>query len=72
MPLILALTAARKADPNAVLCYNDYGVGGNNSKTDRMVELVADMKIRKVTINCCRWCWCWWCWCWCCCRCCCC
>src|SRR5262249_13810100 len=38
-----AFVAARAADPDALLFYNDYGAEGMNAKSDRVYDLVADL-----------------------------
>src|SRR5262249_38145155 len=46
-----AVVAAREADPDALLFYNDYGAEGMNAKSDRVYELVSDLRRRGVPID---------------------
>lgn len=47
-----AFRTAREADPNAKLCYNDYGTDGINAKSTGVYEMVKDFKARGVPIDC--------------------
>jgi endo-1,4-beta-xylanase len=47
-----AFRAARAADPNAKLCYNDYNTDGINSKSNAVLAMVQDFKSRGVPIDC--------------------
>jgi endo-1,4-beta-xylanase len=47
-----AFRAARAADPNAKLCYNDYNTDGINAKSNAVLALVQDFKNRGVPIDC--------------------
>ncbi|GAB3444708.1 endo-1,4-beta-xylanase [Actinophytocola sediminis] len=47
-----AFRAARSADPNAKLCYNDYNTDGINAKSTGIYNMVADFKNRGVPIDC--------------------
>nr|WP_243866268.1 endo-1,4-beta-xylanase [Actinophytocola oryzae] len=47
-----AFRAARSADPNAKLCYNDYNTDGVNAKSTGIYNMVADFKNRGVPIDC--------------------
>ncbi|MCF6526071.1 endo-1,4-beta-xylanase [Streptomyces sp. JJ36] len=47
-----AFRAARAADPNARLCYNDYGTDGINAKSTAIYNMVADFRSRGVPIDC--------------------
>lgn len=47
-----AFRAARAADPNAELCYNDYNIDGRNAKSDAVYAMVQDFKRRGVPIDC--------------------
>jgi len=46
-----AFTAARAADPDAKLYYNDYGADGLGTKSDSIYAMVADMKQRGIPID---------------------
>jgi len=46
-----AFIAARAADPDARLYYNDYGAEGRNAKADYVYNLVQGMLARGVPIN---------------------
>jgi endo-1,4-beta-xylanase len=48
----VAFRAARAADPNAKLCYNDYNTDGVNAKSTGVYTMVADFKSRGVPIDC--------------------
>jgi endo-1,4-beta-xylanase len=47
-----AFRAARAADPNAKLCYNDYNTDGINAKSNAVLSMVQDFKSRGVPIDC--------------------
>ncbi|GAA2688110.1 endo-1,4-beta-xylanase [Actinoplanes palleronii] len=47
-----AFRAARAADPNAKLCYNDYNTDGVNAKSTGVYTMVKDFKARGVPIDC--------------------
>ncbi len=48
-----AFTAARAADPNAKLCYNDYNIDNwTAAKTQAVYRMVQDFKNRGVPIDC--------------------
>jgi endo-1,4-beta-xylanase len=47
-----AFTAAQAADPNAKLCYNDYSIEGENTKSNAVYNMVKDFKSRGVPIDC--------------------
>ncbi|AGL15291.1 endo-1,4-beta-xylanase [Actinoplanes sp. N902-109] len=47
-----AFRAARAADPNAKLCYNDYNTDGQNAKSNAVYAMVQDFKSRGVPIDC--------------------
>ncbi|HEX6353026.1 endo-1,4-beta-xylanase [Actinophytocola sp.] len=47
-----AFRAARTADPNAKLCYNDYNTDGINAKSNAVFALVQDFRNRGVPIDC--------------------
>jgi endo-1,4-beta-xylanase len=47
-----AFRAARAADPNAKLCYNDYNTDGINPKSTGIYNMVRDFKARGVPIDC--------------------
>jgi endo-1,4-beta-xylanase len=46
-----AFIAARAADPDAKLYYNDYGADGPGTKADSIYAMVADMKQRGIPID---------------------
>jgi endo-1,4-beta-xylanase len=46
-----AFRLARRADPSARLFYNDYGGEGLNAKSDRIYELVRDLRRAGVPID---------------------
>ncbi|MFN8075901.1 MAG: endo-1,4-beta-xylanase [Kineosporiaceae bacterium] len=47
-----AFKAARAADPNVKLCYNDYNLDGINAKSTGVYTMVKDFKSRGVPIDC--------------------
>ena len=47
-----AFRAARAADPNVKLCYNDYNTDGINAKSTGVYNMVRDFKARGVPIDC--------------------
>ncbi|RKN05987.1 endo-1,4-beta-xylanase [Streptomyces radicis] len=47
-----AFRAADAADPNATLCYNDYGTDAVNAKSDAIYRMVEDFLARGVPIDC--------------------
>jgi endo-1,4-beta-xylanase len=47
-----AFRAARAADPNAKLCYNDYNTDGINAKSTAIYNMVVDFRNRGVPIDC--------------------
>ncbi|MEO3751435.1 endo-1,4-beta-xylanase [Streptomyces sp. B6B3] len=47
-----AFRAADAADPDATLCYNDYGTDGINAKSDGIYRMVEDFLARGVPIDC--------------------
>jgi endo-1,4-beta-xylanase len=47
-----AFRAARAADPNAKLCYNDYNTDGQNAKSNAVFAMVQDFRNRGVPIDC--------------------
>ena len=47
-----AFRAARAADPDAKLCYNDYNTDGINAKSTGVYNMVRDFKSRGVPIDC--------------------
>jgi endo-1,4-beta-xylanase len=48
-----AFRAADSADPNALLCYNDYNIDNwNDAKTQAVYRMVQDFKSRGVPIDC--------------------
>ncbi|MFO1388416.1 endo-1,4-beta-xylanase [Cellvibrio sp.] len=46
-----AFKAARLADANVDLYYNDYNIDQNNAKTTKLVEMVADFQARNIPIT---------------------
>lgn len=46
-----AFLAARAANETVDLYYNDYNIEQNNSKTDKMIEMVKDFKNRSIPIS---------------------
>ena len=47
-----AFRAARAADSNAILCYNDYNIESANAKSDAVYNLVSSLKAQGVPIDC--------------------
>ena len=47
----IAFSAARKANPNVLLFYNDYGAEDLGPKSDRVFALVQGMKARAIPID---------------------
>lgn len=47
----IAFHAARKADPDAILIYNDYGNSHINPKSDAIYEMISGMVDRDVPID---------------------
>jgi endo-1,4-beta-xylanase len=47
-----AFTAARRADPDAKLCYNDFSAEGINAKSTAIFNMVRDFRARGVPIDC--------------------
>jgi endo-1,4-beta-xylanase len=47
-----AFNATHAADPNALLCYNDYNIEGINTKSDAVYNMVKDFKSRGIPIGC--------------------
>jgi endo-1,4-beta-xylanase len=47
-----AFAAAREADPDAKLCYNDFSAEGINAKSTAILDMVEDFKARGVPIDC--------------------
>lgn len=47
-----AFTAARAADPNAKLCYNDFNIEGMNAKSNAVFNMVQNFKAQGVPIDC--------------------
>lgn len=46
-----AFQAARAADANVTLYYNDYNIDQNNAKTTKLVEMLADFQARSIPID---------------------
>jgi endo-1,4-beta-xylanase len=46
-----AFKAARLADPDVDLYYNDYNTEGNNAKTTKMMEMITDFQARSIPIT---------------------
>ncbi|HOY24909.1 MAG TPA: endo-1,4-beta-xylanase, partial [Cellvibrio sp.] len=46
-----AFKAARLADPNVTLYYNDYNIDQNNAKTTKLVEMLTDFQARNIPID---------------------
>ena len=47
----IAFQAARAADPDAVLYYNDYGAEALNGKSNAIYDMVEDMVLRGIPID---------------------
>jgi endo-1,4-beta-xylanase len=47
-----AFRAARQADSNAQLCYNDFSIESVNAKSNAILAMVQDFKSRGVPIDC--------------------
>jgi endo-1,4-beta-xylanase len=46
-----AFRAAHKADPKAILYYNDYGCDGMGPKSDRLFDLLMQLRAERVPIH---------------------
>lgn len=46
-----AFQAARAADANVDLYYNDYNIENNGAKTDKLMEMVTDLQTKNVPIT---------------------
>jgi endo-1,4-beta-xylanase len=46
-----AFQAARAANPNITLYYNDYNIDQNNSKTDKLLEMITDFQARDIPLD---------------------
>lgn len=46
-----AFQAARAADANVELYYNDYNIDQNNPKTTKLVEMMTDFKARSIPVT---------------------
>lgn len=46
-----AFQAARAADANVTLYYNDYNIDQNNAKTTKLVEMLTDFQARNIPID---------------------
>ncbi len=46
-----AFQAARLADPNVILYYNDYSIENNNAKTDKLISMISDFQSRSIPID---------------------
>lgn len=46
-----AFQAARLADANVELYYNDYNIEHNNAKTTKLIEMLTDFKARSIPIT---------------------
>ncbi|HCS64007.1 MAG TPA: 1,4-beta-xylanase [Cellvibrio sp.] len=46
-----AFQAARAANPNVTLYYNDYNIDQNNTKTTKLVEMLTDFQARNIPID---------------------
>lgn len=46
-----AFKAARLADPNAILYYNDYSTENNGAKTDKLIAMISDFQTRAIPID---------------------
>ena len=46
-----AFQAARAADANVTLYYNDYNIDQNNAKTTKLIEMITDFQSRNIPID---------------------
>lgn len=46
-----AFQAARAANPNVPLYYNDYNIDQNNAKTTKLIEMLTDFQARDIPID---------------------
>jgi len=46
-----AFQAARLADANVELYYNDYNIDQNNAKTTKLIEMITDFQARSIPID---------------------
>lgn len=46
-----AFQAARAANPNVTLYYNDYNIDQNNAKTTKLIEMLTDFQDREIPID---------------------
>jgi endo-1,4-beta-xylanase len=46
-----AFQAARAADSDAILYYNDYNIDQNNAKTTKLIEMITDFQARNIPID---------------------
>lgn len=46
-----AFQAARLADPNVTLYYNDYNIEQNNSKTTKLIAMIDDFQTRGIPLD---------------------
>ncbi|MES2676110.1 MAG: endo-1,4-beta-xylanase [Pseudomonadota bacterium] len=46
-----AFTAARAADADVDLYYNDYNIENNDAKTDKLMEMVTDLQTKSIPIT---------------------
>jgi len=46
-----AFIAARKADPNAILYYNEYNIESSQKKLDLMLAMLDDFKARNIPVD---------------------
>lgn len=46
-----AFQAARLADANVTLYYNDYNIDQNNAKTTKLIEMLTDFQARSIPID---------------------
>lgn len=46
-----AFQAARAADANVTLYYNDYNIDQNNAKTTKLIEMITDFQARNIPID---------------------
>jgi endo-1,4-beta-xylanase len=46
-----AFTAARAADANVDLYYNDYNIENNDAKTDKLMAMVTDLQTKNIPIT---------------------